>query len=625
MIKLFKSSLIFKTSLLLAVYIVVLVFAMTSINNYRISSVVKSVAELAGKPILEGVIDFIDGDKYENLIRTLDETDPFFIETQALFRSKKIETYAYYLYSMAINANGEHIFIFDGEDPNSDAYTPMGYVEDISGYDPAFLRTYEIGGFQFTSVVQDLGEWGDMISAYAPIFNSKNEIVGIVGVDFDGASFLGILNEMNFNTIFLLGVSILIFVLYLYYVFRNVVKQNRMLKATTETLENTIEEKNELMQSKSIFFANMSHEIRTPLNAIVGMTTLAEKEEDNIEKNKYLVKAKVASNHLLNVINNVLEISKMDANKVIIDYNTYDFYECIRDVVKIITFNVDEKSQNFRYEIDNKIPRYMVFDNFRLTQILTNLLSNAVKFTPDYGTINFYVDSKSNKDGVYNIKFTINDSGIGISKEQQAKLFDIFMQADGSTTRKYGGTGLGLFIANYLTEEMGGSLYIKSELNEGATFYAEFPIREANEDEIKDSLSYDDMDIQNKDYSDKCLLLVEDIDINREIVIGLVKDLNIEVITAENGEQAVEIYKMAPEKIDIIFMDIMMPEMDGYEATRQIRQLENEYSKKVPIIAMTANAYKEDIEKCLSSGMDNHIAKPYSNKDLQSILSYYLA
>jgi len=624
MIKLFKNSIIFKTSLLLAVYIVVLIFAMTSINNYRISSVVKSVAELAGKPILEGMIDFIDGDKYENLVRTLDENDPFFIETQAFFRNKKIETYAYYLYSMAINEYGEHIFIFDGEDPNSDSYTPMGYVEDTSLYDPAFLVTYETGEIQYTNVVQDLGEWGDMISAYAPIFNSKNEVVGIVGVDFDGASFLGILNEMNFNTIFLLGISILIFVVYLYYVFKNVVKQNRMLKATTEALENTIEEKNELMHSKSIFFANMSHEIRTPLNAIIGMTALAENEDDNIEKNKLLVKAKVASNHLLNVINNVLEISKMDANKVIIDYNTYDFYECIKDVVKIITFKVDEKSQNFRYEIDNNIPKYMVFDNFRLTQILTNLLSNAVKFTPDYGTINFYVESTSNEDGIYNIKFTVNDSGIGISKEQQEKLFDIFMQADDSTTRKYGGTGLGLFIAKFLTDEMGGSLYVESELHEGATFFAEFPVRQANEDEIKNSLIYDDMDVQDRDYSDKCLLLVEDIDINREILIGLVKGLNIEVVSAENGKQAVEIYKNSPERFDIIFMDIMMPEMDGYEATRQIRKLGCEHSKKVPIVAMTANAYKEDIEKCLDAGMDTHIAKPYSDKDLFKIMSYYL-
>ncbi|MCL2820974.1 MAG: response regulator [Oscillospiraceae bacterium] len=625
MIKLFKNSIIFKTSLLLAVYIVVLIFAMTSINDYRITSVVKSVAELAGKPILEGMIDYIDGDKYENLVQTLDRTDPFFIETQEIFRNKKMETYVSYLYSMAINANGEHIFIFDGEDPNSEFYTPMGYVEDISEYDSAFLRVYETAEFQFTSVVQDLGEWGDMISAYAPILNSKNEVVGVVGVDFDGAYFLSIMNEMNFNTIFIMGISILIFVSYLYYVFRNIVKQNRTLKATSKILENTIEEKNELMHSKSIFFANMSHEIRTPLNVIIGMTALAENEDDNAEKNKLLVKTKVASNHLLNVINNVLEISKMDANKIIIDYSANDFYECIRDVVKIITFKVEEKSQNFKYEINNNIPKYMVFDNFRLTQILTNLLSNAVKFTPDHGTINFYVDSTSNEDGIYNIKFTVNDSGIGISKEQQEKLFDIFMQADDSTTKKYGGTGLGLFIAKFLTEEMGGSLYVESELNEGATFYAEFPVRQANEDEIKDSLIYDDMEIKDNDYSDKCLLLVEDIDINREIVIGLVKDLNIEVVTAENGKQAVEIYKKSPERFDIIFMDIMMPEMDGYEATRQIRKLDNEHSKKVPIIAMTANAYKEDIEKCLNAGMDTHIAKPYSDKDLFKILSYYLS
>jgi len=624
MIKVFFKSIIFKTILLLVVYIIVLFFAMTSINNYRISSVVKSVAELTGEPILEGIIDHIDGDKYENLVQTLDRNDPFFIETQAIFINKKKETYAYYLYSMAINANGEHIFIFDGEDPNSEFYTPMGYVEDISGYDLSFLRTYETGEFQFTSVIQDLGIWGDMISAYAPIFNSKNEVVGIVGVDFDGSSFLEIMNEMNFNTIFILGLSILVFVLYLYYVFKNIVKQNRTLKATTETLENTIEEKNELMRSKSIFFANMSHEIRTPLNAIIGMTSLAENEDDNTEKNKLLKKAKVASNHLLNVINNVLEVSKMDANKVVIDYKTYDFFQCIRNVVKIITFNVEEKSQKFKYEIDNNIPKYMVFDSFRLTQILTNLLSNAVKFTPDYGTINFDVESTSNEDGVHNIKFSVYDSGIGISKEQQEKLFDIYMQADDSTTKKYGGTGLGLFIAKHLTEEMGGNLYVESELHEGATFYAEIPVREANEDEIKDSLIYEDIDIQDKDYSDKCLLLVEDIEINREIVIGLVKGLNIEVVTAENGKQAVDLYIESPERFDIIFMDIMMPEMDGYEATRQIRKQGSEHSKKVPIIAMTANAYKEDVEKCLNSGMDTHIAKPYSNKDVLNILSYYL-
>jgi len=625
MIKKIRSSIVLKTSLLLVAYISVLIYAMTSINNYRISSVVKSVAELTGKPILEGMIDYIDGDKYEKLVQTLDRNDPFFIETQAFFRNKKSESYAAYLYTFAINANGEHIFIFDAEDPNSEFYTPMGYVEDISEYDAAFLLVYETGEFQFTSVVQDLGEWGDIISAYAPIHNSNNEIVGIVGVDFDGGSFLGIMNEMNFNTIFIMGISILIFVLYLYYVFRNIVKQNATLKATSKILENTIEEKNELMHSKSIFFANMSHEIRTPLNVIIGMTTLAEKEENNTEKNKLLVKAKTASNHLLNVINNVLEISKMDANKIIIDYNTCDFYECIRDIVKIITFKVEEKSQNFRYEIDNSIPQYMVFDNYRLVQILTNLLSNAVKFTPDDGIITFDVKNISNEDKIYNIKFTVKDFGIGISKEQQEKLFDIFMQADDSTTRKYGGTGLGLFIAKYLTEEMGGSIHVESELTEGATFYVQIPIRQANEDEIKDSLVYSDEDIRAKDYNDKCLLLVEDMEINREIVIGLVSDTNIKVVSAEDGKEAVEIYSKSPEKFDIIFMDIMMPEMDGYEATKRIRELGDGHSKNIPIIALTANAYKEDIENCLNAGMDNHIAKPYTKKDLINILSYYLS
>lgn len=374
-------------------------------------------------------------------------------------------------------------------------------------------------------------------------------------------------------------------------------------------------------QYKSAFLANMSHEIRTPMNAIIGMTAIGKNAKDIEQKNHAFNKIGDASSHLLGVINDVLDMAKIEADKLELSPVNFSFERMLEKVVTVINYRVEEKQQRLSVNIDSSIPPFVAGDDQRLSQVITNLLSNAVKFTPEKGEITLAASLADESDGICELKIEVTDSGIGISPEQQAKLFKTFVQAESGTSRKFGGTGLGLAISKRIVELMGGRIWVESEIGKGACFAFTVKLGRGEKDSAIEG-GKNITERKENEFAGKRMLLAEDVEINREILITLLEDTGLIIECAENGEEALEMIKADPDNFDIVFMDVQMPIMDGLEATRLIRKLEK--GSRIPIIAMTANVFKSDIDECIQSGMDDHIGKPLDIDKVIEILKRYL-
>jgi signal transduction histidine kinase/CheY-like chemotaxis protein len=400
------------------------------------------------------------------------------------------------------------------------------------------------------------------------------------------------------------------------------------LEQMFKTLQDRIEHAQQASRAKSDFLSNMSHEIRTPMNAIIGMTTIG-KLAETIERKDYAFgKISNASTHLLGVINDILDMSKIEANKLELSPTKFNFEKMLRKVVDVNIFRVDERRQKLTISTDEAIPRNLIGDDQRLTQVITNLLSNAVKFTPEDGAIRINACLERADGDVCTIRIDVTDTGIGISEEQQTRLFKSFEQAQSSTSREFGGTGLGLAISRRIVEMMGGRIWIKSALGEGATFSFTINAVDAHDDETDRS---DENAAIGGDPSDETdifkgyrIILAEDVEINRIIVLELLEATGIVIDCAENGVEAVNLFAENPAQYDMIFMDIQMPKMDGYDATKSIREMEQAYAKEIPIVAMTANVFREDIEKCLAVGMNGHVGKPINIEEVLEKLRTFL-
>ena len=380
-------------------------------------------------------------------------------------------------------------------------------------------------------------------------------------------------------------------------------------------------------QAKSLFLSNMSHEIRTPMNAIIGMTAIGKREKTKEQMTYAFEKIESASTHLLGIINDILDISKIESGKMELSYINFNFIQMINRVTSVAAIKMQDKKQLFSIEIDSNIPKRLYGDDQRLAQVITNLLSNATKFTPESGSVKLIAELKNLQSNKCVLQITVEDSGIGISKEEQTKLFSAFQQAKAGTTREYGGTGLGLAISKRIVEMMNGDIWIESEPGNGSSFFFTVDINIAQQTvELEDTepLLSDKPDVFSQDFSGKVLLLVDDIDINLEIAAALLEPTNIVIDKAKSGKEAVNAFIANPKRYDSILMDVQMPEMDGLQATEMIRTLDNPIAATIPIIAMTANVFKEDIEKCLAAGMNGHLGKPIDVDEVLNLLAQYL-
>lgn len=375
--------------------------------------------------------------------------------------------------------------------------------------------------------------------------------------------------------------------------------------------------------AKSQFLSRMSHEIRTPLNAIMGMTTLALRhvdERSHVES--YLHKIAMSSRILLNIINDILDMSAIEEEKLKIGHAPFDLSEVMRSLNDMYREQCVHKGLRLTME-DTVQERCLVGDSRRLTQILLNLLSNAVKFTPDGGSVTVRVCQRDVCQQHVYLHFEVADTGIGMSEEFMQRLFQPFEQASAMTFQKYGGSGLGLSIAKNLAELMDGRLSVTSALKEGTTFFVDIPFERA--ERIEEPIAASVRVKEGKQLQGRTILLAEDNDLNLEIAVELLEMCGAHIVPARNGREAVERFAAMPaHTYDVILMDIQMPEMNGYEAARTIRAGGGEDAKTVPIIAMTANAFAEDVAKALAAGMNEHISKPMDLGKVLEIIGRFL-
>jgi len=388
------------------------------------------------------------------------------------------------------------------------------------------------------------------------------------------------------------------------------------LKEREFALEKAVEQAEDANKTKSQFLANMSHELRTPMNGVLGMLTLLRKTSLNQSQLDYIDKTEGAARSLLNLLNDILDISKAEAGKIDLDPTTFKLQSLKRDLEIILSADLDSKDVELKFDVLEDVPKYLIGDELRIQQVLINLGGNAVKFT-DSGTVTIMISSTLNSNGTAQVSFRVFDTGIGISTENQEKIFEGFTQAEASTTRRFGGTGLGLSISRKLVSLMGGVLGLKSQLGKGSCFYFSIDLPLPTDEQIEsleNSKTLKHQPTDSQQLSNMRILLVEDNLVNQHIAFELLQDEGAVVQVVNNGQEALDslsknIREYAEPKFDVILMDLQMPVMDGLTATREIRQ-KLELNDLV-IVAMTANAMSGDRDECLKAGMNEHLSKPF--------------
>ena len=400
-------------------------------------------------------------------------------------------------------------------------------------------------------------------------------------------------------------------------------ESNKKLKKakniTTEALQ-TAENAN---KAKTDFLSNMSHDIRTPMNAIIGMTSLIRHDAGNKAKViEYADKIDISSQHLLGIINDVLDMSKIEAGKTVFKYTDFSILDFITELNTIFHSQIDEKNQTLTIIKENIRHEWVNGDQVHLMQIFSNLVSNAVKYTQEGGKIQFLVEECETKSSVYaKYRFLVSDNGMGMSADFKETIFDPFTRAEGSVTNKIQGTGLGMAITRNLVEAMGGTIDVESELGQGSCFEVLIDLRIAEDKSVSSTVQEEKNEQNDNIFQGMRFLCAEDNELNAEILTELLKIEGAECTICENGEEILKTFeKSAPGDYDMILMDVQMPVMNGYEATEAIRRSSHELAKKIPIIAMTANAFSEDIQHSLAAGMNAHVSKPVEMRVLEKTI-----
>ena len=396
------------------------------------------------------------------------------------------------------------------------------------------------------------------------------------------------------------------------YVVRDITEEKLRELMYQKQLKESMEDAQRANISKTAFLRRMSHDIRTPLNGIVGMIHIAQKHSNDVAKlQECRQKVLQSTDYLQKLINNVLDISKLESGSLMLEYKSFDLVELLSNNMTVVAMSAYENGVRFEGGVEaNTIRhRYLIGSPVYLSRVLMNLASNAIKYNHFHGTVNVHCEELSDDGNMAVFKFVCSDTGLGMSEEFQKHAFDVFAQEGKQSTTTFSGSGLGLSIVKDIIELMGGMIELESKENVGSTFTVTVPFKidhlVENNDSQKDSCS------QSMELSGKRVLLVEDNAINMEIAHAILEEEHLNITEAKNGKEALEIFQNSKlNEYDVIIMDVMMPVMDGLEATKAIRMLEREDAKRIPIIAMTANAFEEDRKACLDAGMDEHIGKP---------------
>ena len=389
------------------------------------------------------------------------------------------------------------------------------------------------------------------------------------------------------------------------------IERHELSKKLTENIK-----KVEAAQVREEFFAALSHEIRTPLNAIIGFTNVLLKDELLPKQREQMGAIKQSGDILLVLINDILDFLKIEAGKINIERTDFKLSELVNSVLGSFELKFQEKKLKINKQYDDSIPQILIGDPVRISQILLNLLSNSIKFTGNGGQISISANLREQDEEKVNIEFIVSDTGIGIAAEKLDTIFEPFVQSSSNTTRKYGGTGLGLSIVKRLVNTMDGTIAVKSQLSKGTTFTFDLPLNKTTANEISKK-NKNEINTNGLEQLGKIkVLLAEDIRLNQLLAQLILNNFGFEADAADNGKIAIEM--LEKNDYDIILMDLMMPEMNGYEATQHIRTKMEPPKSVIPIIALTADVTKEDIDKCKELGMDDYIIKPFTETDLLS-------
>lgn len=527
-----------------------------------------------------------------------------------------------YLYTAGKTDDGKLIYLVDGLDPDADDYAyPGTFIEKEM---VTYIEQALSGKVVYSHKIVDT-TWGHIFTACYPVEapDGTGDIIGALCMEMDMESTYAYMEAGNHRAFMISIIAIIVFAILADIVYIYLRKQKYIKLRQREELEKAVSAADAANAAKSAFLFNMSHDIRTPMNAILGFTQLAEQEDGVSDKVKdYLQKIRISGNKMLSIIDNVLELSRIESGKVTIEETPVAAGSIIDDCMVMIQAEIDKKKQQLTVSKEIIYP-YIYVDMARITEIILNLMSNSIKYTNDGGRIHCAISQKEDeREGWCIHELTVSDNGIGMTREFQKHIYESFTRERSSTASGIAGTGLGMGIVKKLVDMMDGTIDLQSKIGEGTTFRVRIPCRIATQEDTQPKT------VENignpEDLKGIRILLAEDNDLNAEITVTLLSEVGFTVERAANGVECVEMLKDRPAGYySIILMDIQMPVLDGYNATSNIRRMDDKAKASIPIVAMTANAFAEDREKALSVGMNDHIAKPVDmNKLVLTIRKY---
>lgn len=576
----------------------------------------------------DAVHKLVDGrigkEDFDQIKDQSDEKKQIYKDISSYFNEIRTLNSTRYIYTATKNEEGKLVYVVDGLDPDADDVRhPGDYIEEEM---VPYIDRAISGEIVYSQDIIDT-TWGPIFTACYPVranHDGTGEIIGAFCIEMDMQSAYGMVEKTNHISIIcglVAGVVLLLICLYTYYVYQKNKAEEQKQK---QLLMTAAEEANAANKAKSAFLLSISHDIRTPMNAIIGFTNIALHQNTVSDIHDSLEKVQKSSNHLLSLLNDVLDFTRIESGKVTISPEPVDITQLTDNVQAIM--NGLLYTRDLKFELHREIPKnlYVLADVVRIREVLVNLLGNAVKFTKDGGKITLDISSYPGADEKHIItRYVVRDNGIGMSEEFQKKLFDPFSQEDDANARtQYKGTGLGMAITKKYVDMMGGSIAVESKKGVGSTFTVEIPLElpeQVIQSEQKQHL--------HRDLTGIHVLMAEDNDLNAELATIMLEDAGMTVTRASDGKEVVNLFKNHPRgTYDLILMDIMMPNMDGHQAAKAIRTLGIERSDAVtiPIIALSANAFIDDIQESLDSGMNDHISKPINMEELIDTITKYI-